>query len=204
MVDVIFLTVVVFLTVSWVTLLTARKWRLFLVSFALFVSVIVVSVVTLGPLAMAVMSGPDGFGKSHKVPDGLEYHLPLDPCSGTDVLIDSLDTGTYLQIWNGLQGGNYKYDLHYPPLPAGDVFLRCYEVTEDIPLSEDRILEASTVSVDPTGSFSKVVGQKEFTIYEGDWEDYYAARIEVWFRDSETRQERKLCEKVYRVEGWMR
>ena len=34
--------------------------------------------------------------------------------------------------------------------------------------------------------------------------DYYAARIEVWHRNAETKQEMKLLEKVYRVEGWMR
>lgn len=46
--------------------------------------------------------------------------------------------------------------------------------------------------------------QQEFTIYEGDWGDYYAARIEVWHKDAQTGMERKLMEKVYRVEGWMR
>ncbi|MBP5375589.1 MAG: hypothetical protein J6Y38_04560 [Bacteroidaceae bacterium] len=46
--------------------------------------------------------------------------------------------------------------------------------------------------------------KQEFTIYEGVWDDYYAARVEVWFKDAETRKERKLVEKVYRVEGWQR
>ena len=53
-------------------------------------------------------------------------------------------------------------------------------------------------------SFSKLVDKKEFTIYEGDWEDYYAARIEVWHYDKATGKEKKLVEKIYRVEGWMR
>ena len=43
-----------------------------------------------------------------------------------------------------------------------------------------------------------------FTIYEGDFEHYYAARVEVWHRDAATHQERKLAEKIYRVDGWMR
>lgn len=46
--------------------------------------------------------------------------------------------------------------------------------------------------------------RKRFTIYEGDWGDYYAARIEVWHKDAATGEETKLCEKTYRVEGWMR
>ena len=158
------------------------------------------------PIVMAEMSGPDAddFGRKHKIPDGLVYHLPLEPFSDDKVLIDSLDQETYLQVWPGFQGGIYKYDFYYPSLPAGDIFLRCYEVTENIPLSVDSLERHSLVPVDPTNSFSKLVSQNEFTIYEGDWGDYYAARIEVWFRDSVSKQERKLCEKIYRVEGWMR
>ena len=59
-------------------------------------------------------------------------------------------------------------------------------------------------------NLTKTVGDKtlfqniEFTIYEGDWEDYYAARIEVWHKDASTQKETKLLEKVYRVDGWMR
>lgn len=53
------------------------------------------------------------------------------------------------------------------------------------------------------GWFAKYSGEED-NIYEGDWDDYYAARIEVWFKNAETNQESKLLEKVYRVEGWMR
>lgn len=158
------------------------------------------------PIVMTEMFGPgaDDFGRKHKIPDGLEYNLPLNSFSGDKVLIDSLDQETYLQVWPGFQGGIYLYDFYYPSLPAGEIFLRCYEVTENIPLSEDRLERRSSVHVDSTNSFSKLVNHNEFTIYEGDWADYYAARIEVWFRDSVSKQERKLCEKIYRVEGWMR
>ena len=156
------------------------------------------------PLVMGAMMGPDGFGRKHPIPDGLEFNIPLDPDSDKGVSIDSLDIETYLQVWSEFQGGIYNYDFYYPALPAGEVFLRCYEVSQNIPLSEDRLPERSTVSVGATSSFSRIVTQKEFTIYEGDWDDYYAARIEVWFRDAESKQEKKLCEKVYRVEGWMR
>ena len=55
-----------------------------------------------------------------------------------------------------------------------------------------------------TLSFSTLVNKREFVIYEGDWGDYYAVRVEVWHRDSVTHQESKLMEKVYRMEGWMR
>lgn len=202
-VGVLLLLVVILLPVSWVVLLINKKWWQCLSSFLL--SVIIVILLSV-PLVMTAMFGPDAddFGRKHNIPDGLVYNLPLYSSSDKDVLIDSLDKETYLQVWQGPQGGIYTYDFYYPSLPAGEVFLRCYEVTENIPLSEDRLQSQSVVFVDSIYSFSQLANQKEFTIYEGDWDDYYAARIEVWFRDSVSRQERKLCEKIYRVEGWER
>ena len=129
--------------------------------------------------------------------------LPQESYSGNES-VDSLDIQDYLHIWNGPQGGIYKYDFYYPSLAAGDIYLRCYEATKNIPLSKERVKERSTVPIESTYSFSQVVDKKEFTIYEGDWGDYYAARIEVWHRDANTGKEKKLMEKVYRVEGWMR
>ena len=82
--------------------------------------------------------------------------------------------------------------------------MKCYEVTDNYRLSEERLTEASKVEIPANSSFAKIVGKKEFVIYEGDFDDYYAARIEVWFRDAESGVERKLLEKIYRVEGWMR
>jgi len=188
------------LIASWVILLLRKKWIECLLSVIL--SAVIVCVLWF-PLVWGAMTGPDGFGKKHHIPDGLAFNLPQESYSG-NLSIDSLDIQDYLQIWNGPQGGIYKYDFYYPSLPAGDVFLRCYEVTKNIPLSEERIREKSTVSVDSTYSFSQVVDKKEFTVYEGDWGDYYAARIEVWHRDANTGKEKKLMDKIYRVEGWMR
>ena len=165
---------------------------------------LVLALLMLSLTMLFTQSISDGFGKDHPIPDGLECNIPLveDSCSTSPV--DSLDSNTYLVIWNDIQGGMYKYDFYYGPLPAGEIFLRCFEVTENIPLSEDRLEERSRVEIDSTTSFTRLVNKQEFTIYEGDWEDYYAARVEVWYRNAATKQEQKLLEKVYRVEGWMR
>ena len=200
-VSVLLLLVVILLPVSWIVLfINKKRWQCLL---SISLSVIIVFLLSI-PLGMAATFGPDNFGKKHIIPDGLVYHSPLDSSSDEKVLIDSLDKETYLQVWQGCQGGIYTYNFYYPSLPAGEIFLRCYEVTENIPLSEERLEPQSSVHVDSTHSFSQLARQKEFTIYEGDWGDYYCAKIEVWFRDSASKQERKLCEKIYRVEGWMR
>ena len=200
-IGILLLLVIIALLISWVLLLINKQWLKFLLSFTVS---FVVGCILLIPLTLSAMSGPDGFGKDHPIPEGLEYNLPLPFESEKFEPADSLNNQTYLQIWNDIQGGMYKYDFYYGSLGRGEIFLRCYEVTSNMPLSEDRLIEESRVKVSPQKQFGQVVNKQSFTIYEGDWDDYYAARIEVWFKNAETNQESKLLEKVYRVEGWMR
>lgn len=206
--DCLSLCTVIFILVSWVVLLISKQWKKCLYSFL--ITILVVCALSI-PMVFIYLYAPipDDFGRRHSIPDGLEYTIPFEEYSDPAVVIDSLDTDTYLQIWDYFQGGIYKYDFYYGPLPAGEIFLRCYEATKDIRLSAktafgDRIYDESKVAIDSTYSFSKLVNQQRFTIYEGDWGDHYAARIEVWHKNAQTGQETKLIEKVYRVEGWMR
>lgn len=203
------LLVILALPVSWFFLARKKEWKKFAVSFGLSAFI----VLTLGVFSTIVsMSSPDGFGRSHPIPPDLQYDIPLkssDPfiyeSKDETAQVDSTDSNTWLQIWDDFgQGGIYKYDFYYGTLPAGEIFLKCYEVTGNYRLSEERLTEASKVEISANSSFAKIVGKKEFIIYEGDFGDYYAARIEVWFRDVETGAERKLLEKIYCVDGWMR
>lgn len=184
-------------------LLKSRKWWQFVGSFL--ISLIITSISALVSLFL-VMYYPlnDPFGEKHPIPQGMEVCIPVDMESHEKPVADSLDTDSYLQIRNDFQGGIYLYDFYYRALPAGEIYLKCYEVTENIPLSADRIIEESKVSTEGTSSFAQLVSRKRFTIHEGDWGNYYAARIEVWHKDAATGEETKLCEKTYRVEGWMR
>lgn len=199
----IMLLLCVGIVISWVLLIKSKKWCESILSFIS--SAIVILAFT---FISAVLSlyGPltDDFGKNHSIPEGQDYSIPYDMESRQIESADSLNTDSYLQIQNDFQGGIYLYDFYYGALPAGDIYLKCYEVTENLPLSEERILEASKVSIERSTSFTQLVSKQKFTIFEGEWGDYYAARIEVWHRDADTQQEQKLYEKVYRVEGWMR
>ena len=146
----------------------------------------------------------DSFGKDHPIPEGMAYEIPKEANTPFESVSDTVSRDRWLQIRNGIQGGLYEYSLYYPALPDGEVFLRCFEVTENIELSTTRLRKASTVEVKNHTRFGLVADMQTFSIYEGDWEDYYAARIEVWHKDASTGNETKLMEKVYRVEGWMR
>ena len=199
----IMLLLCVGIVISWVLLIKNKKWRESIVSFIC--SMVIIIAFTFISAIMALY-GPltDNFGKNHSIPEGQDYSIPYEMEFRQMESADSLNIDSYLQIQNDIQGGMYLYDFYYGALPAGEIYLKCYEVTENLPLSEERILEASKVSIEHSTSFKQLVSKQKFTIYEGEWGDYYAARIEVWHRDADTQQEQKLCEKVYRVEGWMR
>ena len=217
-VGILLLITLITLPVSWIVLLVNKRWWRCIASFAASVVIAVLSGGALFFTILEAMFAPDTstFGKDHPIPADLEYNLPLQRYHWDDslaasvyvdpdsVVVDTLNADSYLQIWDGSQGGIYNYDFYYGPLPAGEIYLKCFEVTEDIPLSDYRLKKASMVQINGTSTFSKLVDKQEFTIYEGVFHDYYAARIEVWFKDAKTGDEKKLLEKVYRVEGWMR
>ena len=198
------LTFVALIT-SWIFLLIFKKWWRFLFSFILGALTVAffIYLLYLG-ISLAFNPGPDNFGKEHPIPTWLDYNLPLDEGEELPYPIDSTAQDTWLQIWNDFQGGKYTYDFYHTALEEGWIYLRCYEATENIPLSPERTSAASMVATPSTTSFSKLIEGQRFTIYPGDWGDYYAARIEVWHKDAKTGKERKLMEKVYRVEGWQR
>lgn len=198
------LTFVALIT-SWIFLLIFKKWWRFLLSLILgALTIIFFLYILMIGFELAFNPGPDDFGKEHTIPAQLDYNLPLLEGEELPHPIDSIASNTWLQIWNDVQGGMYTYEFHHPALEEGWIYLRCYEATKNIPLSPERISATSMVATPSTTSFSKLVEGQRFTIYAGEWGDYYAARIEVWHKDANTGKERKLMEKVYRVEGWER
>jgi len=176
----------------------AKFWWLFLLAVIICVGIYFAAV---GLIAFA-NSQPDSFGKDHPMPENIAYEVPMvENTPGPEVA--NLSEDNYLQLWESVQDGVYEYSFYYPSLADGKVFLRCYEVTENIELSASRLRKATTVAVKNHSDFGQIVDKQRFTIYEGDWDDYYAARVEVWHKDA-AGKETKLMEKIYRVEGWMR
>lgn len=178
-----------------VLLLLRKRWNRFFLSVVLMLGIVVLLV----PFSFLAMSAPDGYARHHPIPDGVKLNIPL--CDEESV-VDSSDTDSFLQVYGSL--GVYEYDFYYPRLAAGEIFLRCFEAGKNEPLSAESIENGSAVGHAAVIDLTKVVEKQRFTIYEGDWEEYYAVRVEVWHRDSVTHKETKLMEKLYRMEGWMR
>ncbi len=113
--------------------------------------------------------------------------------------------GHPFRLLTGPQPGIYGVGYSLNPGEPGSVYLKAFEVTKGTPLSVDRLEMASKTrmawSTEPSERFGAKAG---FTIYEGDWGKPYAARFEVWFKPDSSKTERKLAERIFKIEGWDR
>ena len=106
---------------------------------------------------------------------------------------------------NAMQSGIYNLTLRINPGEPGLTYLKAFEVTKGTQLSERRLKGASNERVGWSNDVEeKFLYENQFTIYEGDWGKPYAARIEVWFQPDSGKPERKLMERVCKIEGWQR
>ncbi len=110
-----------------------------------------------------------------------------------------------LELRNGSQRGIYESIIWVNPGEAGMLYLKAFELTRETPLSARRLKEGSNEwvgwSENPDQQF---FANSRFSIYEGDWGKPYAARFEVWFTPDSAGPDRKLMERVFKIEGWQR
>lgn len=110
-----------------------------------------------------------------------------------------------IQLWNSFQPGLYDSEIWVNPGEHGMIYLKAFEVTKNYPLSVDSLKEYSNEWVGWSDNPNELFfSNTHFTIYEGDWGKPYAARFEVWFVPDSGALERKLLEKIFKIEGWQR
>ncbi|MCB1098059.1 MAG: hypothetical protein KDN22_20980 [Verrucomicrobiae bacterium] len=109
------------------------------------------------------------------------------------------------RLLTGMQPGIYGVAYSLNPGEPGSVYLKAFEITKGTPLSAERLEAKSKTRMTWSTDSSELFGAKAgFTIYEGDWGKPYAARFEVWFTPDSGKQERKLAERIFKIEGWQR
>lgn len=164
----------------------------------------------------------DNFGKRHPIPEGMEYYTFLDDTSWgyeeeeyTQAQLDSLTIKRGVLLQQHGQDGQYRYMANVPAIPEkGKIYLKLYEATTNLPLSEHDVKTSTTLLVEPsdTSRIYKMTDKEpnrwnatdEFTIYEGSWGDYYAARVELWYQPESGGEEQLLHSVIYQIEGWSR
>lgn len=109
------------------------------------------------------------------------------------------------ELFNSFQPGIYDSHLWVNPGEPGMIYLKAFEITQGTALSTSRLPGSTSEWIGWSDDSEELFfSNSHFTIYEGDWGDPYAARFEVWFAPEAGGPERKLMEKNYIIEGWMR
>lgn len=109
------------------------------------------------------------------------------------------------EIRNSFQPGIYDSFIWINSGEPGMLYLKAFEVTKSTALSVERLKERSCEWVGWSENPEELFfSNTHFTIYEGDWGKPYAARLEIWFRPDSGEPDRKLMEKVFKIEGWQR
>ena len=163
----------------------------------------------------------DNFGKRHPIPEGMEYEETIvenvgkvwHPRYRTQQEWDSVITERKFLLIG--ENGVYRYMVYLPPMDEeGDIYLKMYEATTNLPLSEKVVKNRSNIHILPSdtaiiyqmkenSSWSEDM-REAIVINEGSWEDYYAARTELWFRPTNGGEERLVYSKIFRIEGYSR
>lgn len=192
--------------------LSQKNWLKTILTFSLFGGTIFVGIILLVTLFFIDQETSDSWAKNLKIPKNIQIENPVDMEFGInqnekkpDSITNKTIKKTEFQLYNSFQPGLYEYDFWIGKIESGTIYLKAFEITQHVALSTDRLPKRSAIKVyNPTDRIIKFGTTDNFTIYEGDWGQPYAARFEIWFKPDNGKKERKLFSKNYKIEGWMR
>ena len=170
------------------------------------IATIIIGGISFSFLSLILLFYPfDFFADNLTVPKNIRFEKPVSLSQNETVKSIRVKSADFI-LYDDLQPGIYKYDLYLNKIEAGKVYLKFYEITKNRILSKEEIETKSLMNVyNPTSELKKFELKEDFTVYEGNWDQFYGSRIEVWFRPNEkNRSERKLMTKNYIIQGWQR
>jgi hypothetical protein len=101
------------------------------------------------------------------------------------------------------RSGNFDAHIRCNPGEPGSLYIKAREVTRDYLLSRQRLQTASNERVGWSDNPDELfLSATNFTIREGEGGQHYAANFEVWFQPDSGGPERKLLERIFRIQGW--
>ncbi len=101
--------------------------------------------------------------------------------------------------------GRYTAVIRCNPGEPGNLYLKTYEITGEVPLSQSTLKQSSAELIGWSDEPDELFRASfDFTIYEGNWDQYYGARFEVWFTPEQGGSDRKLMESNWKIDGWSR
>lgn len=161
---------------------------------------IIIFIAGFGYLSFFMMFYPnDYFTDDLHLPENIELNLPAKSFNGKKIRPEIT-----FDLIGVFQPGMYEYNFTTKKIDSGYIYLKAFEITKNIRLSEEELNEKSKIFVyNPSDSLKTFSTKTDFTIYEGDWDKPYGAKFEVWYRPLKG-SEKKLLEKNYKIFGWQR
>jgi len=193
--------------------LSKKEWLKSIVTAFLFGGTMLILFITYVVAAFFIeQETPDTWAKKLTIPKNIQIDNPVDTNLGKGLenqkpnsITNRIVEKTEFQLYNSFQPGLYEYDFWIGKIESGKIYLKAFEITHNEALSDEDLPRTTSINIyNPTDSIKKFSIPDDFTIYEGDWGDPYAARFEVWFKPDNGKKERKLFSKNYKIEGWMR
>ena len=188
-----------------------RRWKQGIIHLLLFVAATTVLLVWMMATAFVRQAKGDQFAKHLKVPEHIQLETLYSDgyLSGETNWVDSLralpHTSPHFYLYESGQPGLFQFDAWIGKLDSGTLYFKAFEITQNTPLSEERLVTNSALPVCNTSDSIRLFSSKHtFTIYEGDWGEPYAARFELWYKPLSGSPEQKLLSKNYLIEGWQR
>lgn len=130
-------------------------------------------------------------------PTFTEIHLPLNN------LDTNAKTTSDFELYDSSGLGLYKYELWINRMPKGEVYLKTLETSTNTPIKLDKIRNESTIQIyNPTDSVTLSHMTKESTPFYFDnynQSETQTIRVELWFKNYASGQEKKLLEKLYKI-----
>ena len=198
---------VLILIISSVYQFSKKQWKKGLITIAaLFGGTIFASIIFFIIATAVPMIDGDHWAEDLKIPTGIQIQNPvnMDSYSRPDSILQISKTQPDLVLYNSAQPGMYEYDFWTNKIESGTIYLKAFEITQEEELSTDNLkIDSEILISNSSDSITRFSSTRFFTIYEGDWGKFYAARFEVWFKPTSGGQERKLFEKNFKIEGWM-
>ena len=160
-------------------------------------------ILTFGYLSFFLMFYPnDFFADDLEIPENLKLESPSKMSYEGEKIIKQ---NIKFDLIESFQPGLYEYNFSTEKIDSGYVYLKAYEITKNTRLSENELKNDSKIFVyNNSDSLKTFSTNDDFTIYEGDWGKPYAAKFELWYKNSKTGKEKKILEKNYKIEGWQR
>lgn len=106
------------------------------------------------------------------------------------------------ELFSKKEKGIYYYNVWYKADRKGKLFLKAFELTQNKELSHFPIFHSPIIIDTISNNYKKYYPRRTFIIKEGDKNEFYAARFELWFEPFDKSKSIKLMEKIYKIEGW--